>query len=59
LNDIPELSERNTTPEVIAQYLWQQIAPKLVEHKVKSMAVDVTESPTMNVRYEATLDDVG
>jgi 6-pyruvoyltetrahydropterin/6-carboxytetrahydropterin synthase len=53
LNDHPDLSDVNTTPEVIAQFLWRGLREALDDHPIESMAVEVGESPTVSVTFEA------
>ncbi|MGH9245886.1 MAG: 6-pyruvoyl trahydropterin synthase family protein [Acidimicrobiales bacterium] len=59
LNDVAALADVNTTPEVIAEYLWNELTSEITAEGIESMAVEVAESPTMRVRYEAPLDGAG
>jgi 6-pyruvoyltetrahydropterin/6-carboxytetrahydropterin synthase len=59
LNDVPELRDLNTTPEVIARYLWQRLASQLSEHGVRSMWVEIAESATTSARFGGALDQMG
>src|SRR5580765_3717071 len=53
LNELPELANKNTTAEVVAQYCWEQIAAELRGQGLTSLLVRVWESP----QVYAALDD--
>lgn len=53
LNDHPELSDVNTTPEVIAQFLWRGLREELDDPRIESMAVEVGELPAVFVTFDA------
>jgi 6-pyruvoyltetrahydropterin/6-carboxytetrahydropterin synthase len=45
LDEVPELAERNTTAEAVADYCWERIAPSLHGHGLQSLLVRVWENP--------------
>lgn len=55
LDEIPGLAGRNTTAEVVARYLHEQIAPHLTGQGLGSLTVRVWESPQAYAAYEADL----
>jgi 6-pyruvoyltetrahydropterin/6-carboxytetrahydropterin synthase len=52
LNDLTAFRELNPTAEVVAQHLFQQIAPTLAATGVGRLAVRVWESPEAYAAYE-------
>lgn len=55
LDDLETFRDRNSTAEVVALYLWEQIGPALSGETIDSLAVRVAESPQAFARYEAPL----
>lgn len=55
LDDLEAFRDRNSTAEVVALYLWEQIGPALAGETIDSLAVGVAESPQAFARYEAPL----
>jgi 6-pyruvoyltetrahydropterin/6-carboxytetrahydropterin synthase len=45
LDDVESFERRNTTAEVVAQYLWEEIASSIRGRGLSSLAVRVWESP--------------
>jgi 6-pyruvoyltetrahydropterin/6-carboxytetrahydropterin synthase len=57
LNEVSELQGLNSTPEVIAQYLWAKLEPDMATAGVARLSVEVAESATTKARYEAAVGD--
>jgi len=55
LDDLLELQGRNTTVEVLAQYLHGRISPALKTHSGAGLIVRVWESPSVWGAYEAPI----
>lgn len=55
LDEIAALEGRNTTAEVMALYLSEQIAPRLHGQGLGSLTVRLWESPQAYASYEANL----
>lgn len=53
LDEVPGLSDRNTTAEVVADYVWEHVAPTLREHELYTLRVVVWE----NAQGYAARDD--
>jgi 6-pyruvoyltetrahydropterin/6-carboxytetrahydropterin synthase len=56
LDEVPGLSDANTTAENVASFCWEQLAPGLRGHGLDSLAVCIWESPEV---YAAREDAVG
>src|SRR5919199_4528997 len=52
LDEIPGFQGRNTTAEVVAQHLFDQIAPRLTGQGLASLAIRVWESPQAYASFE-------
>jgi 6-pyruvoyltetrahydropterin/6-carboxytetrahydropterin synthase len=59
LNDHPELGSVNTTPEVLAYFLWRQLSRELEGSGIEELAVEVGELPSQHARFDAPLDHQG
>lgn len=55
LDELPPFEGRNSTAEVVAQYLFQEIAPRLREQGLIALRVRVWESPQAYASYEGSL----
>lgn len=55
LDALSIFAERNTTVEVVAQTLWEAIAPRLKKQGLTSLLVRVWESPQVYASYEHDL----
>ena len=55
LEDLPAFAQRNSTAEAVAQYLFEQIAPRLRDQGLISLTVRVWESPQAYAGYEGDL----
>jgi len=55
LEDLPALAGLNTTAETVARYLFDQVAPSLLDQGLMSLAVRVWESPAAWAAYEGPL----
>lgn len=53
INDIPPFDERNTTAELLAEYVFGEVAKRLPERRrIRIVAVEVWENDTSCARYE-------
>ncbi|HEY0557579.1 MAG TPA: 6-carboxytetrahydropterin synthase QueD [Thermoanaerobaculia bacterium] len=53
INDIPPFDERNTTAELISQYIYEEIERRLAEQeRVRVVRVEVWETDTSCAAYE-------
>ena len=57
LNDLAEMSEVNTTAEMVARHIFKQMEPPLRAAGVASLKVTVWESPSSFASYRETFDD--
>ena len=55
LDEIPGLSETNTTAEAVAHYCWERLAPPLQDQGLDSLVVRIWESPQV---YAAREDEL-
>ena len=55
LNEVPGLTDVNTTAEVLADYCWEKLAPPLRDRGLDSLAVRIWESPDVYAGREDTL----
>jgi 6-pyruvoyltetrahydropterin/6-carboxytetrahydropterin synthase len=55
LNEVPGLTDVNTTTEVLADYCWERLAPPLRDRGLDSLAVRIWESPDVYAGREDTL----
>ena len=55
LNEVPGLTDVNTTAEVLADYCWERLAPPLRDRGIDSLAVRIWESPDVYAGREDTL----
>ena len=55
LNEVPGLTDVNTTAEVLADYCWERLAPPLCDRGLDSLAVRIWESPDVYAGREDTL----
>lgn len=51
INDLPPFTERNTTAELLAQHVWEEVAARLPEGRI-ARRVEVWETPTSCAIYE-------
>lgn len=56
LDEIPGLSEANTTAEAVARYCWERLAPPLGGQGLGSLAVRIWESPQVYAAREDSLN---
>jgi 6-pyruvoyltetrahydropterin/6-carboxytetrahydropterin synthase len=56
LDDLPEMAGRNTTAEIVAQYIFKRIATPLRASDVVSLKVTVWESPSIFASYRETFE---
>lgn len=52
INDVPPFTERNTTAELLAQYVFQEVAARLGDARVRVTRVEVWETPSACAVYE-------
>ena len=55
LDEIPGLSETNTTAEAVAHYCWEWLAPPLRPQDLDSLVVRIWESPQVYAAREESL----
>ncbi len=55
LDEIPGLSDTNTTAEAVAHYCWERLAPPLGGRGLDSLAVRIWESPQVYAAREDNL----
>ncbi len=55
LDEIPGLSDTNTTAEAVAHYCWERLAPPLHGQGLDSLAVRIWESPQVYAAREVSL----
>jgi 6-pyruvoyltetrahydropterin/6-carboxytetrahydropterin synthase len=55
LDEIPGLSDTNTTAEAVAHYCWERLAPPLREQGLDSLVVRIWESPQVYAAREDNL----
>ena len=55
LNEVPGLTDVNTTAEVLADYCWERLAPPLRDRGLDSLTVRIWESPDVYAGREDTL----
>ena len=55
LDEIPGLSDTNTTAEAVAHYCWERIAPPLRGQDLDSLVVRIWESPQVYAAREDSL----
>lgn len=55
LNEVPGLTDVNTTAEVLADYCWERLAPPLRDRGLDSLAVRIWESPDVYAGREDAL----
>ncbi len=55
LDEIPGLSETNTTAEAVAHYCWERLAPSLGDQGLDSLVVRIWESPQVYAAREDKL----
>ena len=55
LGEVPALARRNSTAEVVAQHVFEQVAPRLRGQGLSALAVRVWESPHAYAGYEGSL----
>ena len=56
LDEIPVLSDTNTTAEAVALYCWERLAPPLRGQDLDSLVVRIWESPQVYAAREDSLD---
>ena len=56
LDEIPGLSDTNTTAEAVAHYCWERLAPPLRGQDLDSLAVRIWESPQVYAARDDSLD---
>jgi 6-pyruvoyltetrahydropterin/6-carboxytetrahydropterin synthase len=52
INEIPPFTERNTTAELLAEYVFSEVAARLGDERVRVTRVEVWETPTACAVYE-------
>lgn len=52
INDVPPFTERNTTAELLAQYLFGELAERIDDDRVSVTRVEVWENDTSCAVYE-------
>ena len=52
LNEVPPFDERNTTAELLSEYVFRQMAQRLDDGRVKVRRVEVWENDTSCARFE-------
>lgn len=52
INDIPPFTERNTTAELFAEYVYQETSRRLDNGRVRVARVEVWENETSSAAYE-------
>ncbi len=57
LDELPQFAGFNTTAEVVARYLWQELASRLSGQGIARLAVRVWESPNVSASYEEVVGD--
>jgi 6-pyruvoyltetrahydropterin/6-carboxytetrahydropterin synthase len=55
LDEIPNLSETNTTAEAVAHFCWERLAPPLRGQDLDSLVVRIWESPQVYAAREDNL----
>ena len=55
LDEIPGLSDTNTTAEAVAHYCWERLAPPLRSQDLDSLVVRIWESPQVYAAREDSL----
>jgi 6-pyruvoyltetrahydropterin/6-carboxytetrahydropterin synthase len=59
LNEVPPFDERNTTAELIAQYVFEEVAKRLAgEPRIAVARVEVWENDTSCAAYERRQEEV-
>jgi 6-pyruvoyl-tetrahydropterin synthase len=54
INEVPPFTERNTTAELIAEHVAQQMERRLGDERVRLVRVEVWETDTACAVYEAS-----
>lgn len=52
INEIPPFDHRNTTAELLAEYIWEEMARRLEDGRVKVSKVEVWETDTSCATFE-------
>lgn len=52
INEIPPFTERNTTAELLAEHVFQEVAARLGDARVRVTRVEVWETPNACAVYE-------
>ena len=52
INDVPPFTERNTTAELLAEHVFQEVAARLGDARVRVTRVEVWETPSACAVYE-------
>jgi 6-pyruvoyltetrahydropterin/6-carboxytetrahydropterin synthase len=55
LNDVPDLTDVNTSAEAVADYCWERLAPTLRGQGLNSLTVRIWESPQIYAAREDSL----
>lgn len=58
LDELEAFRDRNSTAEVVARYLYEELAPRLLGQRLESLAVRVWESPGAWAAFEGSLAPV-
>jgi 6-pyruvoyltetrahydropterin/6-carboxytetrahydropterin synthase len=53
INDIPPFDERNTTAELLSQFVYEQVSQRLDDGRVRVQRVEVWENESSCARFEA------
>ncbi len=56
LNEVPGLTQLNTTAEALADFCWERLATPLRDHGLDSLVVRIWESPDAYAAREDVLD---
>ena len=56
LNEVPGLTDINTTAEAVADFCWERLAPSLQDRGLDSLVVRIWESPEAYAAREDALD---
>ena len=52
INEVPPFTERNTTAELLAQYVYEETSRRLDDGRVRVVKVEVFENDTSSAVYE-------
>jgi 6-pyruvoyltetrahydropterin/6-carboxytetrahydropterin synthase len=55
INEVPPFDQRNTTAELLAEYVYRQMAERLDDDRVRVRRVEVWENDSSCARFEEPL----